>query len=231
MLIDGFREIDQNSQNLQILILVKINSLKLYVPLGGRREGVLKIAGYLLKTNQTYWITYGYIQIVPINNLSRARRQCSCHCVKSDQIRSFFLSVFFRIWTEYGDPLRKYRIIGNKDQKKLRIWTLSTQCVLLKIFVWSNLRPSMTHWKKFSNYILQLLDKFGGGILIYVWEDIHSQQLTEYKLPYDIESLFVQINLRKTSWFLSSTFPAANLLQKHYLNNIGHGLDFRILQI
>ena len=29
------------------------------------------------------------------------------HCVKSVQIRRFFLSVFPRIWTEYGDLLRK----------------------------------------------------------------------------------------------------------------------------
>ena len=43
------------------------------------------------------------------------------HCVKSVQIRSFFWSLFSRIRTEYGEILRM-------DQKKLRIWTLFTQC-------------------------------------------------------------------------------------------------------
>ena len=56
----------------------------------------------------------------------------SQHCVKSVQIRSFFWSVFSCIRTEYGDLRCKYpysvRIQKIKDQKKLRIWTLFTQC-------------------------------------------------------------------------------------------------------
>ena len=47
------------------------------------------------------------------------------HCEK------FFWSVFFRIWTKYGDLLYKspnsVRIRENTDQKKLHIWTLFTQ--------------------------------------------------------------------------------------------------------
>ena len=50
----------------------------------------------------------------------------------------FFWSVLSRIWTEYGDLLSKYpysvQIRENKDQKKLRIWTLfqSPQVILKK---------------------------------------------------------------------------------------------------
>ena len=59
------------------------------------------------------------------------------HCLKSVQIRSFFWSVFSRIWTEYED-LRSnsqysVRIRDNTDQKKLRIWTLFTQWTWLLI--------------------------------------------------------------------------------------------------
>ena len=47
------------------------------------------------------------------------------HCVKGVQIRGFFWSVFFRIWIESGDLLRKFtylvQICKNTDQKKLRI--------------------------------------------------------------------------------------------------------------
>ena len=43
----------------------------------------------------------------------------------------FFWSVFSRIWTEYGDLLRKspysVRIRENTDQKKLRSWTFFSQ--------------------------------------------------------------------------------------------------------
>ena len=47
------------------------------------------------------------------------------HCMKSVQIRSFFWSVFYRIWTEYGDTrsISPYSVQmrENTDQKKLRI--------------------------------------------------------------------------------------------------------------
>ena len=59
--------------------------------------------------------------------------QISYNCVKSVQIRSFFWSVFCRIWTEYGDLLCKspysVQIWENTDQKKLRIWTIFMRCM------------------------------------------------------------------------------------------------------
>ena len=52
------------------------------------------------------------------------------HCVKCVQMRSFFLSVFSRIRTEYGEirSISPYsvRIQENTDQKKHHIWTLLT---------------------------------------------------------------------------------------------------------
>ena len=49
-------------------------------------------------------------------------------------------------------------------------------------------------------------DRNGGGILIYVREDIPSRFLTLHDFPYDIEGLFVEINLRKTKWLLFGTY-------------------------
>ena len=53
------------------------------------------------------------------------------HYVKSIQTRSFFWSVFSRIWTEYGEILRNsqysVQMRENIDQNKLSIWTLFTQ--------------------------------------------------------------------------------------------------------
>ena len=37
----------------------------------------------------------------------------------------------------------------------------------------------------------------GGGILIYVREDIPSKKLSKHNFPDDIEGLFIEINLRK----------------------------------
>ena len=45
-------------------------------------------------------------------------------------------------------------------------------------------------------------NKFGGGVLIYVREDIPCKQLTKHILPDNIEGIFVEINLRKTKWLL-----------------------------
>ena len=57
------------------------------------------------------------------------------HCVKSVRIRICFWSVFTCVRTEYGDFFHKFpysvRTQENKDQKKLRIWTLFTQFILL----------------------------------------------------------------------------------------------------
>ena len=56
------------------------------------------------------------------------------HCVKSVQIMSFSWFIFSGIRTEYREirSISPYsvRMPENMDQKKLRIWTLFTQCRL-----------------------------------------------------------------------------------------------------
>ena len=42
----------------------------------------------------------------------------------------------------------------------------------------------------------------GGGVLIYVREDIPHKLLTDHKLSHDIEGIFVELNLRKNKWLL-----------------------------
>ena len=61
------------------------------------------------------------------------------HWIKNVQTQSFFWSVFSFIRTEYGHLRTKspysLRMQEITDQKKLRIWTLFTQCEVLKIGV------------------------------------------------------------------------------------------------
>ena len=60
-------------------------------------------------------------------------------------------SVFTRIWTEYGDLLRKslysVQIRGNTEQKKLPIWTLSLVQVVESFIISeeSSLNPRATN--------------------------------------------------------------------------------------
>ena len=41
-------------------------------------------------------------------------------------------------------------------------------------------------------------NKYGGGVMIFVSEDIPSKLVSRYALPDDIEGMFIEISLRKT---------------------------------
>ena len=51
----------------------------------------------------------------------------------------------------------------------------------------------------------------GGGIIIYVREDIPSKVLRKYLFPNDIEGIFVEINFRKSKWLLCDTYHLPSL--------------------
>ena len=74
-----------------------------------------------------------------LRNYNFNNRFVILHCMKSVQIRSFFWSVFSCIWTEYEDFRSKspysVRRRENTDQKKVRIWTLFSQCLLNGLFI------------------------------------------------------------------------------------------------
>jgi exonuclease III len=53
-------------------------------------------------------------------------------------------------------------------------------------------------------------NKYGGGVMIYVREDIPSQEKTEYKLPGNVEGIVVEINLRKTKLLLIGTYHSTH---------------------
>ena len=53
----------------------------------------------------------------------------------------------------------------------------------------------------------------GGGVMIYVREDIPSKKLKKHTFPDDIEGLFIEINLRKCKWLLLGSYhPLVNLI-------------------
>ena len=61
-------------------------------------------------------------------------------------------------------------------------------------------------------------NRFGGGVLIYVREDIPCKQLTKHILPDDIEGIFVEINLRKTKWLLFGGYHPPRQQAEYFLN-------------
>ena len=46
----------------------------------------------------------------------------------------------------------------------------------------------------------------GGGIMIFIYNDIPSRVLTKYAFPDDTEGLFIVLNFRKTKWLLFGAY-------------------------
>ena len=65
----------------------------------------------------------------------------------------------------------------------------------------------------------------GGGVMIYVREDIPSKKLMKQNLPDDIEGLFIEINLRKCKWLLFGSYHPPSQPDQYYFDNIGRALD------
>ena len=68
-------------------------------------------------------------------------------------------------------------------------------------------------------------NKNGGGILIYVREDIPSKELTTHFFPDDIEGIFIEINLRKTKWLIFGSYHPPSQSDSYYFNCLGNALD------
>ena len=65
----------------------------------------------------------------------------------------------------------------------------------------------------------------GGGILIYVREDIPCKKLSKHNFPDDIEGLFIEINLRKTKWLIFGSYHPPSQSDQYYFDNVGQALD------
>ena len=108
-------------------------------------------------------VPYYWLEMKASILFSKLMYPLSCfHCVKCVQIRSFFWSLFSRIRIEYEEirSISPYsvRMRENRDQKKLRIWTLFTQCSVCRVL-----------WKTYI-YVLKKQEKswlFGSSNRIY----------------------------------------------------------------
>ena len=65
----------------------------------------------------------------------------------------------------------------------------------------------------------------GGGVLVYVKEDIPSKQLNCHVFPEDIEGMFVEINQRKTKWLLFGSYHPPSQSEQYYFHCVGRAID------
>ena len=64
----------------------------------------------------------------------------------------------------------------------------------------------------------------GGGVLIYVREDILRKPLTDHKLPHT-EGIFVELNLRKYKWLLFGSYHPPSQSDEYFFDHVKNGLD------
>ena len=66
-------------------------------------------------------------------------------------------------------------------------------------------------------------DQYGGGLLVFIGEDIQANHLSSESTP--IEGIFVKLNFRKKNWLLCCTYnPNRNIITNH-LDALKRSLD------
>ena len=65
----------------------------------------------------------------------------------------------------------------------------------------------------------------GGGIIVFIREDIPSKILTKHTLPEDIEAILIEINLRKNKFMLLATYHPPSQSDQYFFDNINTALD------
>ena len=69
-------------------------------------------------------------------------------------------------------------------------------------------------------------NSLGGGIMLFVREEIPSKLIGQYKLNSSIENIFIEINLELKKWLLRCSYNPNLILLNNYIQNISRGLDF-----
>lgn len=65
----------------------------------------------------------------------------------------------------------------------------------------------------------------GGGLLVYIKENIPAKILNNNDLATDIEGLFIELSFKKDKWLLFGTYHPPNQCPVHYFTELGRVLD------
>ena len=66
----------------------------------------------------------------------------------------------------------------------------------------------------------------GGGLLVYVNDNIPSRKLNEHSLPADIEIMCVELNLKKQKWIVIGMYRPPKMNEKYFLDHLSRVVDF-----
>ena len=116
-------------------------------------------------------------------------------------------------------------IVGKFDHFKFLIENNIDILVLTETKIDANFPNAQFRIDGFSAPFRLDQNKFGGGVLIYVREDIPCKQLTKHILPDYIEGIFVEISLRKAKWLLFGGYRPPRQQAEYFLKHVNYALD------
>ena len=111
------------------------------------------------------------------------------------------------------------------DQLKIVIGKNLDVLVLIETKLDSSFPTSQCEISEFSKPYRLDRKVNGGGILIYIRENIPSKLLTKHKLPYDFEGIFIELNFRKSKNLFGALYHPHNQSNNYFYENIGNALD------
>ena len=138
------------------------------------------------------------------------------HCCDTNNSNSWFLakligfseglSLFKLIFSSENLNLNIHSVPGKFEQLKHIIQNKAHILVLTETKMNFSFLNQQFYFKEFC-LPFQLDRKIHeGGVLIYVEEDIPSKALNKHILPEDVETVFIEMNLRKEKWLLCGTY-------------------------
>ena len=116
-------------------------------------------------------------------------------------------------------------VVGKFDHLKVLIGNNIDILVITETKIASSFRNAQFRIGGLSAPFRLDWNRFGGGCLIYVWEDITCKQLTKHILPDGIEGIFVEINLRKPKWLLFGGYRPPQQEAEYFSKHVNNPLD------
>ena len=77
----------------------------------------------------------------------------------------------------------------------------------------------------FSMPYRQDRNRNGGGIMIYIRDDIPSKLLTKHVFPDNIKALFVELNFRKSRWLIMGAYHPPSQSDSYFFEHLDKALD------
>ena len=111
------------------------------------------------------------------------------------------------------------------DELKVLVNGILDILIITESKLYDTFPVSQFHIDEFSKPYRLDRNRNGGGVIIYVREDIPSKILTKHVLPTDIEALFIELNFRKCKWLLSGACHPSSQYDQYFFDKLYNALD------